>query len=64
MLPILLMLLKSAGAAFLSRFLGAAVTDKILSQLFFALADWFAKSTANGIDDKLVADIKEAYYKE
>ena len=40
----------------------AAFGEKALAHVFFSVAEKVAASTENAIDDKWVADTKEAYY--
>ncbi len=61
---LLLSLLKAAGGAFLGKLLGAAVTERLIAQAFFEIAEWLSKKTDNAIDDKLLAQLREAYNNE
>ncbi len=58
---LLLTLLQSAGVAFLGKLLGATVTERVFAKLFFSLADYLAASSANHLDDEMVASIRAAY---
>lgn len=58
---ILLPLLKTAAMAFFSRLVGAAISEKLIAQLFFALAAWLVKHSDNALDDQALETIKKAY---
>ncbi len=64
MASLLITLLQSAGVAFLGKLIGATVTEKVLSKLFFQLAERLAASSTNGLDDDMVRQIKAAYFRE
>ena len=44
------------------KLLASVLTEKVLAKLMFSLLEKFAKQTSNKIDDKVIEDVKEAYY--
>lgn len=61
---LLISLLRAAGGVFLSKLLGAAITEKVIAAVTFDALEWLAKQTSNGVDDKLVEQVKQAYEAE
>lgn len=58
----LLGLLKGAFSSFFLNLLGVAFTERYVAALFFWLGGELVRSTKNGLDDKILADVKNAYY--
>lgn len=55
-------ILISVLGQFILHLLGSMVTEKYVASLVFYLVEWLSKQTANGLDDKVVSGLKEAYY--
>jgi hypothetical protein len=55
-------ILTKATISFFTNLILRSSSERMLATLFFAIAEKFSKMTDNEIDDKLVSDMKEAYY--
>lgn len=58
----LLSILTKATISFFTNLILRSSSEKMLATLFFAIAEKFSKMTDNDVDDKLIADMKQAYY--
>lgn len=58
----LLSILTKATISFFTNLILRSSSERMLATLFFAIAEKFSKMTDNEIDDKLIADMKQAYY--
>jgi hypothetical protein len=58
----LLSVLTKATISFFTNLILRSSSERMLATLFFAIAEKFSKMTDNDVDDKLIADMKQAYY--
>lgn len=58
----ILSFLGQAAISFFTNLILRSSSEKMLASLFFAIAEKFSKMTDNEVDDKLIGDMKEAYY--
>lgn len=58
----LLSILTKATISFFTNLILRSSSERMLATLFFAIAEKFSKMTDNDVDDKLIADMKQAYY--
>lgn len=58
----LISILTKATISFFTNLIIRSSSERMLATLFFAIAEKFSKVTDNDVDDKLIADMKQAYY--